>query len=478
MNQNALPPGPDDHPFRQLYHFIKHAPEWHEDLRRRFGPYYTVRLPAQPPTVHVALPEIIKRVFESRGDDMDSGEVARPLEFLIGSQSLPLLDGARHRRARKLIMPALLGQRLIPLGATMRRIARDAIARWSPGDRIETQSFLQEIVLSVLAETLFGVPPGARQDRLKELVSKALRLAITPSISAYSFLASGDGLRRRMAHAARVLAPYRLGRALLDSNGWGRAAACVQELDELLHAELAERRHLSSERHDIMSVLLGIRDDDGQPLPDAELRDLVMGLLLAGYESTSSTLTWALSVIVDRPDILASIEEEHQRLMAGGFDPQKVRELRYLEAVLKETMRLYPIAIAPGRILRAPLRIGDHDVPAGAAIAVSVYHVQRDPSLWPDPLRFDPNRFLGPAIPPTSWFPFGGGHRTCVGMAFSTFESKILLGEIVRGLRLKRDPGPLPPLTMRGVILGPAREIGMTVVERRRTEARADSLDG
>jgi cytochrome P450 family 110 len=463
MIQNTLPPGPDDHPFIQLYHFIKHAAEWHEDLRRRFGPFYTVRLPAQPPTVHVALPEVIKRVFESRGDDMDSGEVARPLEFLIGSRSLPLLDGARHRRTRKIIMPALHGPRLVALGRPMRRIVREAIAPLSPGDRIETQHFLQEIVLSVLAETLFGVPPGPRQNRLKDLVSRALRLAITPSISAYSFLASGDALRRQMARAARFLAPYRAGRALLDSNGWGRAAACVADLDELLLGELAERRHVASERDDIMSVLLGMRDDEGQPLEDAELRDLMMGLLLAGYESTSSTLTWALSVIVDRPDVLEGIDEEHQRVMAGGFDPQKVRELRYLDAVLKETMRLYPIAIAPGRILRAPLRVGDYDVPAGAAIAVSVYHVQRDPELWPDPLRFDPTRFLGPLIPPTSWFPFGGGHRTCVGMAFSTFESKILLGEILRGVRLRRDPGPLPRLTMRGVILGPASEIWLTV---------------
>lgn len=464
-----LPPGPEEHPIVQLYRFVTNATEWHEELRRRFGPVYTVRIPTQPPTVHVALPESIKRIFESCGDDMDSGEVARPVEFLIGSQALPLLDGVRHRRTRKIITSALHGQRIASLGNPIRRIVTDALAPQRPDDRIEIQSFLQQVTLNVLAETLFGVAPGARQERLKDLVSRALALSITPSITMYSFVGSGDGLRRRMAGAAALLGQSRLGRAILDSNRWGQTAACVRDLDVMLQDEVTARREAAAERSDIMSALIQARDDDGRPLDDEELRDLMMGLLLAGYESTSSTLTWALSVVVDRPDVIARIEEEYERVMGGGFDPHKVRDLRYVEAVLKETARLYPIAVAVPRILRAPFRVGEYELPPGMAVAASVYHVQRDPAVWRDPLRFDPDRFLHGVIPLTSWFPFGGGHRLCVGMSYSMFESKIILGEIVRTLRLSRDSGPLPRLGLRGVLLGPMSPVWMTVSERRQS---------
>lgn len=300
---SSLPPGPSEHSFAQLYRYVDDAVAWHEDLLRRYGPIYTVRLPGQPPTVHVALPEVIRRVFESRGDDMDSGEVARPVEFLIGSQALPRLDGARHQRTRKIVSPAISGRRLTALGPLIRTIVNAALEPLRSGDRVEARDLLERIVLGVVAETLFGVGPGPRQERFKRLLAQALAMAISPAITAYSMVAGGDGLRRGMARAAAVLERAPTGRALLRSTGWGRLAACVHELDALLYEEIAARRPIAADRDDILAALIQERGEDGESLTDKELRDVLMGMLLAGLESTTSTLTWALMVVADRPDV-------------------------------------------------------------------------------------------------------------------------------------------------------------------------------
>jgi cytochrome P450 family 110 len=346
-------------------------------------------------------------------------------------------------------------------GTQMRVITDDVIGRFRPGDLMDVQETMQEITLRVILESVFGVPPGEEQMRLRGLLVEFLGQAMNPTVTIASILASGDRFRNFLSNR---VAPV-LDRAgfLLKGLPLARMARCVRELDALLYQQIAERRKVAKDRNDVMSMLIQAVDEEGHGLTDQELRDEMMVLLIGGHETTATTLTWSLSLALEHPEVAAAIRQEYERVFADRpWDPARIPELKYAEAVTKEALRLYPVAPAVGRRLKQSMTIAGYALPEGVVVSPSIYHIQRDPKLWPDPLKFDPMRFIDKKPRPTEWLPFGGGVRTCLGMAFSLYEMKVVLPTVLYRMEL-RLKGPLPKLAQRGILLGPSQPIRVTV---------------
>src|SRR5213592_1154157 len=223
----------------------------------------------------------------------------------------------------------------------------------------------------------------------------------------------------------------------------------------------------AGEGDDVLSMLVAARDDDGQAMSDEELRDQMVTLLLAGHETTATALAWAVHHIIENPDVLASIRTELDRELGDGpLHPGHVMRLEYLDAVVKETLRLRPVIGEVGRVLKRPMRIGGWDLPAGVEASPSIYLVHRRPDVWPDPERFDPQRFVGSRPSPYEFLPFGGGTRRCLGMAFALYEMKVVLAEVLRRVDLVRAPGYRMRMVRRAITFAPSE--GMPVVVEKR----------
>jgi cytochrome P450 len=222
----------------------------------------------------------------------------------------------------------------------------------------------------------------------------------------------------------------------------------VAAADRVIYEQIRERRAHAGDGHDdILSLLLEARDEDGEGLTDLELRDELMTLLLAGHETTASALSWTLERLVRHPEMLDRLEAE---VRAGESE-------EYLDAVIKETLRLRPVVPAVGRYLTAPLEIGPHVLPEGVYVNLSIVLLHRRPDLYPDPLAFRPERFLERPAGTYEWIPFGGGVRRCLGASFALFEMKVVLREILEHLRLERVAGQDEPVGRRAITFTPKR---------------------
>jgi cytochrome P450 len=254
-----------------------------------------------------------------------------------------------------------------------------------------------------------------------------------------------------------------LQRDLGPGSPWRGFVERRDAVDALLYRLIASRRERGTSGHDdILTLLLEARYEDGTAMTDADLRDELMTLLAAGHETSATALAWAFACLAHDPDAQRRAHEEVDRLLGGGAPDDAVTqiELPYVDAVLKEAMRLYPVVYAVGRVLDKPRVIGGHTVPSGHAVFLSIYLTHHDPVLWPDPERFDPERFLGTRTGPENratpytYLPFGGGVRRCIGMAFALYEMRIVLAAALRRFRI--EPAGRARPTRRTVTMAPS----------------------
>ena len=438
----GLPPGPELPPLLQAMRYVQWPGPFLEECARRFGDAFTVRMPGRPPLVLFSHPDAIRDIFTGDPDDLHAGESNAILEPLLGRHSLLLLDGGEHLRERRLVQPPFHGERMVAYGAVMQDIARRAIDAWPVGRGFAIQPEMQGITLDVILRTVFGLDEGPRMTALRRELVELLAVSSNPQLL-LAAMQSGGGAPPHGA-AAR---PFETRRSV----------------DQLLLAEIARRRALpDDDRTDVLSLLLAARDEDGAPLPDQALRDELVTLLVAGHETTATALSWAVHHLLVHPDVRARLADE----VRGVDDPLALSRLDWLDAVVKETLRLTPIVPMVGRRLTRPLTVGGHALPAGVIAAPSIVLAHRRPERWPDPDRFAPQRFLDAKPTPYEFLPFGGGVRRCVGAAFALYEMKIVLAEIVRRVELELQPGYEVRVVRRSVTLAPSE--GMPVVVARR----------
>ena len=446
----ALPPGP-------------RTPGWWQSIRfalwpyasvamgaRRWGERYTVPAFGQPGKMVIFTdPEGIKDIFTADGDDLRSGEAVAPiLGPILGAHSILLLDGERHHRERRLMSPPFHGERMHVYGRLMREIVDRVIERWPVGRPFPIHREMQSITLDVILRAVFGVDEGAAFTRVREQVERFVAQANGPSAP---FIA---------------LKPFQID--LGRWTPWGRFVRNRAAIRAVLLDEIARRRaEGTAGRSDILSLLVDARDEQGAPMSDAELLDEMFTLLMAGQETTATSLAWIFYHLLRHPDALARLRAELGRVVGSGpVEAQHLPQLEYLDAVTKESARLTPVATNVMRRLHAPARIGGLDLPAGVSVSASIYATHHRPDLWPDPERFLPERFLGTRPSPNTFFPFGGGVRRCLGAAFATYQLKIVLAEVLSRVDLRIAPGYRMRPVLRAITVAPSRGV-LVVVERR-----------
>ncbi len=442
----SLPPGPRVPSVVQLVEFTRRPLEWLEACAARHGDPFTMRLPGLGTYVLAAAPELIKQIFTADADVMKAGKANELLRPIVGDRSVIILDGAAHLRQRRLLSPPLRGDRMHAYGALIAAITEAELARMPLGRPCSLHHHLQAITLDVILRAVFGLDEGPGLHELRPLL--VAMLEPPPAILAF--------LPPRWIDVP--FSPYRTFLRRRD--------AVDRALRRIIRARAAEP---DRGRADILSLLLAARDEQGVAMTEDELRDELITMLIAGHETTATALSWAFACVLDRPDVEARLRDELSgaRTTAGALDLSAVTACDYLDAVVKETLRVRPILPDVARYLEQPVRFAGHDIPAGVNLAPCIHLAHRRREAYPEPARFRPERWLGAKVDPYTWLPFGGGVRRCLGMAFALFEMKVVLAVVLARADVRlATPGPVR-VVRRTISLAPAGGTRV-IVERRR----------
>lgn len=424
----ALPPGSSLPAVAQTMRWAVRPIPLMERCLREYGECFTVRLAALGEVVFLADPAAIGQVFTAGADQLTAGEGNAILEPVVGPRSVLLLDGPEHLRERRLLLPSFHGDRTRGYGRLIAEVVDRDLDRWPLGAPFALRPRMQAITLEVIIRAVFGVRERNRVTELGRVLSRMLEAS------------SGRPLMTMLPALRRDLGPW---------SPWARFTRARDEVDEVLFAEIARRRRERAEERgtDVLSTLIAARHEDGRPMSDAELRDELATLLVAGHETTATALAWAFERLLRHPSVLRRLVQEVER----GDDA-------YLDAVVKETLRLRPVLSIVVRRLAAPMELGGHRLPAGTHVAPCIYLTHRLPRLYPRPAAFRPERFLDRTPDAYAWIPFGGGVRRCLGAGFATLEMKEVLRTVLRRARL-RAPDPRPESARRrAVTLAPSRD--------------------
>jgi cytochrome P450 len=420
-----------------------------DEYSQRYGDIFKVGGDNSPPFVYVGNPQAIKEILTADPAQFHSGQGNGVLRYLLGDNSITLLDGDRHERQRRLLIPPFHGDRLRTYSQLICDITQEVTDEWTIGKPFAVRPPMQEITLRVILGAVFGLDEGERFQQLRQLLNLVLEALGTPLSSTLLFFPS---LRQDWG-------PF---------SPWGRFLRIKQQVRQLLYDEIRERREQGDfSRTDILSLLLSARDEAGQPMTDEELHDELMTLLVAGHETTASALTWALYWIHHLPDVQDKLLHELDTL-GDGVDPMEIARLPYLSAICSETLRIYPIAPSTFiRILKSPMEIGGYQFEAGTALMPSIYLIHQREDIYPEPKRFKPERFLERQYSPYEYFPFGGSNRRCIGAALALLEMKLVLATIVSRYQLKLTSNrPIQPVR-RGLTLAPPGGMQMVAIAPR-----------
>jgi cytochrome P450 len=421
----ARPPGSTAPAFLQGLRYMRDPLGYLSRLQRRYGDIYTVRFPFFGRIVYVASPELVKEVFTGSPDVFHAGEAnATVLEPALGPSSVLTLDDEPHLQQRKLLLPPFHGERIRRYGELIRDVTRREMASWPVGEPFALRPSTQRITLSVILRAVFGIEDEARIDRATELID-----TFSDRVTVIT----------KFPNLRRDLGPF---------SPWRRFLKARAELDEFLYEEIALRRAeaASEERDDVLSLLLGARHDDRSPMGDDELRDELLTVVGAGHETTATALAWAMERLLRTPAVAERLRDS----IAAGQDD-------YLDATIRETLRVRPVINDVARKLTAPATVGGYELEAGSFVlpAIAALHYRED--IFPAPQEFRPERFLDGRVDNYAWIPFGGGIRRCVGAAFAEFEMRIVLREIVGRARLSApDPAP-EKVRIRNITISPAK---------------------
>ncbi len=402
-------------------------------LRARYGPLFRSNDVFVGQLFHVGNRELIEQVFKWKPAQYNVGEPRQVMEPVTGMSSLLLLDGDRHMRMRKLMLPPFHGEAIARYADLIAQITNREIDDWEGGDTIRTRTVAQTITMEVIIQTVFGITDPVRIAELKQLLP-------------------------RLSSINPVLAIEAVRKDLGPRSPWGRFIRNRDRVDEMLYDEIRRRREdaEAETRTDILSLLLSARDEDGRPLTDRELRDELITILLAGHETTATSIGWAFERLLRTPPALERLTAE-----VKADDGSE-----YLDAVIKETLRVRPVVTEVFRAPTEPTELGGYVFEPGTQLAASILLVQYDPDLYPpDPHVFRPERFLEGAPESYTWVPFGGGVRRCIGAAFAQLEMKIVISSILRRARLRAPRARGERARFRGVTVLPSRG-GEAIVDR------------
>ncbi|MGE5283278.1 MAG: cytochrome P450 [Chloroflexota bacterium] len=396
-------------------------------LQRRYGDVFALSFPFWGRLVYVAEPGLVKQLFTGSAEQFHAGEAnATVLEPALGPNSVLTLDEGPHLRQRKLLLPPFHGRQIARYGELIRSVTREEMESWPVGEPFALRPHTQRITLAVIMRAVFGVHDRERLTRFEGLIER-----FSDRVSA-------------------VLAFPMLRRNLGRWSPWARFLRARAALDEFIYEEIALRRaeiaNDGGEHDDVLSLLLEAEHDDGSPMSDEELRDELVTVLGAGHETTATGLAWAMERLLRSPRVLSKLRDS----LAAGED-------EYLEATIKETLRVRPVIVDVARKLTAPAEFGGYRLPAGTFLMAAIAPMHYRADLFPDPEELRPERFIEERAENYAWIPFGGGVRRCIGAAFAEYEMRIVLREFVTRAELSA-PDPKPEkVKVRNITLAPGK---------------------
>jgi cytochrome P450 len=399
-----LPPGPSYPPFIQGIGFWNRPIAFLERCRSLYGKRFTIRLPFTPHFVMITEPDQVKQVFTAPPDVLHPGEGARVLEPVVGSFSVLLLDGDAHMSQKKLMLPAFHGEKMAQLSGLMAEVTEREVAELPRDEPVELHPVTQRLTLEIILRAAFGLDPGPRLDSLRDRLGAMLEFGDRPSSL---MVPPKDSLLEAVMQKVGPAATF---------------LKLQEEADKLIFEQIEERRGSDEDRDDILSMLLEARHEDGSPMTDQELRDELMTLLVAGHETTASTLAWAFSQLPHHPAVLDRLTEE----VRNGDEGE------YLDATINETLRHRPVLpnVQP-RLVKKPIEIGDWEAPPGVCLVNNAYLLHHDADIYPDPYVFRPERFVEEPPGTYTFIPFGGGRRRCLGASFAMVEMRLVLRAVL-----------------------------------------------
>jgi unspecific monooxygenase len=433
----SLPPGPSIAPWWQLVRFAGDPLGLLDECHRRFGDAFTLDIAGNGRFVMLSNPEAVRDVFRGDPEVLHSGEANALLTASVGKNSVLVLDEAPHARQRRVLVPPLKGERMRAFFAAMRSETSEAVRSWPRGEPFPTLPSLRRITLRVILRTALGLEAGPDMDLFERKIE--------------AVLANG---RQRHALVLMTIVPIQR----LSGSRWVPLFRQLSAVDDDLYALIAARRR--GERpglgENVLDDLIAATHEDGSRLGDQEVRDALITILIAGHESTALAMAWALADIAARPEVSERLVDELSRVCQGGPpEGEQLPALEYLDATIRESLRMSPVVPFVVRKTVRPFVAGGQEYPAGVVLCPCSYLVHRREELYPDPNRFHPERFLERKFGPHEWFPFGGGNRVCLGMPFALYEMKAMLAVMLGEVSFSRPEGARSRARRYGLIMGP-----------------------
>jgi cytochrome P450 family 110 len=434
----------------QLWQWITEPLKYLHNSYAQSGDIFQIQMPgAFDKAVFVSDPKVIQQLLT--GDNKQftapgaNNQIFKPF---LGDRGVILLNGSEHRQRRQLLMPQFHGDKIRVYADLICKLTRDLVAGWQINETINLREEMQSISLSVILQTVFGLYEGERYDLIRDKLLKVISLIDSPINSSFLFI------------------PF-LQRDLGAWSPWGRFLRDREVLDQLIYQEIADRRQdYQPDRSDILNLLIGSTDAEGNGMSDLELHDELMTLLFAGHETTATALAWAIYWINYLPEVKAKLITEIATL-GTERDATTISKLPYLNAVCSETLRIYPVGMLTfPRLTQEAVSLQGYKIPAETVVVGCIYLTHHREDLYPEPHLFKPERFLERQFSPYEYLPFGGGSRRCIGMALAQLELKLVLVEILAHCQLDLV-SKLPAVpARRGVTLGPKGGIDAKVVAK------------
>jgi cytochrome P450 family 135 len=449
-----LPPGPRLPSALQAIGWTWRSLPFMERCQRRYGDVFTLRVRHGGTWVLVCDPEDVKRVFTAAPEALGVGEANTLLGPVLGARSVMLLEEPQHMTRRRLMLPRFHGQSMESYGRMMGEVTRGAVARWPADGPFELWPRMQAITLEAVMRVVFGPEPSDTTQRLQGLLRELTdrmnaprRLTLLALLGPRSMVGDPEFRATMDLVEAVALEEVRRRREQGGTRGETRGEGLGREA-------VREVGRDGAAREDIVSMLAHAHYEDGSPMTARDLRDELVTLLLDGPTSTS--LAWVFERLLRHPEKLARLREE----VRDG------RDETYLDAVVKETLRLCPPVPIVVRRLLAPMRLGAYTIPAGTMVAPCIHLVHRREEIYPHPRRFMPERWLQGSAGTYTWIPFGGGVRRCLAASFALMEMKRVVAAVLEEVELEAVQSRSEQITKSAISYSPGRR-GLVRIKRR-----------
>jgi cytochrome P450 len=402
--ETARPPGPRLPALLQTFAWGLRPLQFSDWCARRYGTPYTSRAVGGAALVQFVDPKAVREIFALSASDFSATQASRDiLEPFLGENSLLMLEGDRHRTERRIVVRAFHADAFATQERVIDECTRTAMAGWPRDRSFPIHPEMQSLTLEVMLRAAFAIDDRTELDAL-----------LTP-------------LREFLALAGSLLILYPPFRERWFARSrWHRFLRLRDEIDRALVDLIRARRATANERHDILSALASATHEDGALLDETVVRDHLLTLLLAGHDTTATALAWAFDLLAHHPAVADRLARE----LEAGDDA-------YLDAVVKEVLRIRPVVPEVARTLTEPMRIGEYLLPAGTVASANIHLAHQRAETYADPRAFRPERFIGSASDPNAWLPFGGGVRRCIGIAFATLEMRTVLRAVVTEMRVR-----------------------------------------